>query len=188
MVVPTSSKAKSTRLVARSLGRILTRIRLMIELLNPRKEEKEIPIKKIKKRKKVCSDIIVKSVVTWPNIVYTWKEMDKNDIVVMDAVANDHVKSKIWFLDSGCSSHMTGRKAWLVDFDESKKSKVKLADNNLLQAEGTDNIVIQRSNGAKALIKDILYVPRMKCNLLSVGQLVEKGVLSSYERWTLRYF
>lgn len=100
---------------------------------------------------------------------------DYDDIMVMDAVADDHVESKIRFLDLDCSNHMTDRKVWLVDFDDSKKSKVKRADNSSLQAEGTGNIVIQRSNEAKALIKDVLYVPGIKCNLLSVGELVEKG-------------
>ena len=93
----------------------------------------------------------------------------------MAAITDNHVESKMWFLDSGCSNHMTGQKVWLADFDESKKSKVKLADNSSLQAEGTGNIVFQLSNGAKAMIRDVLYVPGMKCNLLSVGQLVEKG-------------
>ena len=54
-------------------------------------------------------------------------------MVVMAVVADNHVESKIWFLDSGCSNHMTGRKEWLADFDESKKSKVKLADNSCKQ-------------------------------------------------------
>ena len=89
--------------------------------------------------------------------------------MVMAAVADNHVESNIWFLDSGCSNHMTGRKEWLADFDESKKSKIKLADNSLLQAEGTDNIVFQMSNGGKVMIKDVFNVPEMKCNLLSVG-------------------
>ncbi|XP_050876469.1 uncharacterized protein LOC127080179 [Lathyrus oleraceus] len=35
---------------------------------------------------------------------------DYEDMVVMDVVADDHVESKIWFLDSGCLNHMTGRK------------------------------------------------------------------------------
>lgn len=64
---------------------------------------------------------------------------------------------------------------WLVDFDSSNKSKVKLVGNSSLQAEGIGDMVIQRSNGRKAMIKDVLYVPGMKCNLLSVRQLVEKG-------------
>lgn len=67
--------------------------------------------------------------------------------------------------------------SWLVDFNESKKNKVKHAYNSSLQAEGTDDIVIQRRNKTKTIIKDILYVPEMKCNLLSVGQLIEKGFL-----------
>ncbi|XP_050896104.1 uncharacterized protein LOC127102817 [Lathyrus oleraceus] len=98
---------------------------------------------------------------------------DYEDMVVMVIVGDDHVESKIWFLDSGCSNHMTFQKVWLADFDSSNKSKVKLADNSSLQAEGTGDIVFQRSDEGKAMIKDVLYVPRMKCNLLSVGQLIE---------------
>ncbi|XP_050920266.1 uncharacterized protein LOC127137902 [Lathyrus oleraceus] len=100
---------------------------------------------------------------------------DSEDMMVMGAVADDYVDSKIWFLDLGCSNHMTSQKVWLADFDSSKKSKVKLDDNRSLQAEGTSDIVIQKSNGGKSMIKDVLYVPGMKCNMLSVGQLVEKG-------------
>ncbi|XP_050897252.1 uncharacterized protein LOC127104078 [Lathyrus oleraceus] len=88
-------------------------------------------------------------------------------------VADDHVESKFWFLDSGCSNHMNGRKVCLAYFDSSKKSKVKHADNSSLQAEGIGDIVFQRSNTGKSMIKDVLYVPGMKCNL-SVGQLVVK--------------
>ncbi|XP_050876912.1 uncharacterized protein LOC127080645 [Lathyrus oleraceus] len=94
-------------------------------------------------KKKVCVAINVKNGVTWPRIV----------------VADDHVDSKIWFLDTCCSNHMTGRKVWLEDFDDLKKNNVKLADNSSLQAEGTGDIYIQRRNGAKDVIKDVLYVP-----------------------------
>ncbi|XP_050885188.1 uncharacterized protein LOC127088300 [Lathyrus oleraceus] len=68
------------------------------------------------------------------------------DLVFMAAVVDEHVDSKIWFLDTGCSNHMTGRRKWLVDFEESKKRKIKLADNSSLQVEGTGDIVIQSSN------------------------------------------
>ncbi|XP_050909627.1 uncharacterized protein LOC127123451 [Lathyrus oleraceus] len=113
---------------------------------------------------------------------------DYDDMVVMAAVADEHVESKIWFLGSCYSNHMIGKKVWLVDFYESKKSRVKLAENSSLKAEGTGNIVIQGSNGAKALIKDILDVPRMKCNLLSCWVIGRKGVLGGYEIWRLRNF
>lgn len=38
-------------------------------------------------------------------------------------------------------------------------------------------MVIKRSNGNLAIIEDMLYVPNMKCNLLSVVQLIEKKFL-----------
>lgn len=72
---------------------------------------------------------------------------DYEDMVVVAAVADDHVVSKIRFLDLGYSNLMTGKKVWLEDFDSLKNSKVKLTDNILLQAEGTSDIVFQRSNG-----------------------------------------
>ncbi|XP_050897148.1 uncharacterized protein LOC127103963 [Lathyrus oleraceus] len=89
-------------------------------------------------------------------------------MVHMVAVADEHVDSKTWFLDTGYSNHMIGRKVRLSNFDESKKIKVRLADNNSLQKECTGNIVIQMSNEAKTMIKDVLYVPGLKCNLLGV--------------------
>ncbi|WVY95082.1 hypothetical protein V8G54_034170 [Vigna mungo] len=71
-----------------------------------------------------------------------------------------------WYLDSGCSNHMTCNK---------EKSKVRVADNNTLQVEGIGNVVIKRKNGTFVIIKNVLLVPEMKCNLLSIGQLVENG-------------
>ncbi|XP_019445036.1 PREDICTED: uncharacterized protein LOC109348861 [Lupinus angustifolius] len=40
---------------------------------------------------------------------------------------------------------------------------------------GMGNVIIKRRNGSKAMITEVLYVPNMKCNRLSIGQLVEKG-------------
>lgn len=76
----------------------------------------------------------------WENLARQNSD-DFDDMMVMGAVVDDCVESNIWFLDSGCSNHMTGQKVWLVDFDESKKSKVKLVDNSSLQIKGTGNIV-----------------------------------------------
>lgn len=112
MMVLTSSKTKSTRLREISLGWILTRIRLMIEFLNPRKEKKEIPIRKTKKRKKgvQCYNCekwghlvnhcwyrkgkgSTKGKEKWENLAHQVLD-DSDDMVLMAAVADDHVKSK----------------------------------------------------------------------------------------------
>ncbi|KAJ1391134.1 hypothetical protein SESBI_36896 [Sesbania bispinosa] len=47
---------------------------------------------------------------------------------------------------------MTGHKEWLVNFDESKRSKVRFAYNRTISAEGTGDVVIRRKDGKNALI------------------------------------
>ena len=41
--------------------------------------------------------------------------------------------------------------------------------------EEIGDVVIVRQNGSKAVIISVLFVLEMKCNLLNIGQLVQKG-------------
>ncbi|XP_026377725.1 uncharacterized protein LOC113272025 [Papaver somniferum] len=75
---------------------------------------------------------------------------------------------EIWYLDSGCSNHMTGDKTCFVSLDENINSHVKLGDGNLHKAEGKGVISVSSKVGHK-LIHDVLYVPGLAQNLLSVG-------------------
>ncbi|CAL0302269.1 unnamed protein product [Lupinus luteus] len=83
--------------------------------------------------------------------------------------------SYTWYLDSGCSNHMTGHKEWLVNFDSTKRNKVKLADNRVVLTQGIGDIPLKMQNGRKAYITDVIFFPDMKTNLISLGQLHEKG-------------
>ncbi|KHN09230.1 hypothetical protein glysoja_048631, partial [Glycine soja] len=81
-----------------------------------------------------------------------------------------------WYLDTGCSTHMTGHKDWFVSLDESVNHKVRFADDSTIKVEGHGKVkvVIKRRDGTVSYIEDVLYVPNMRCNLLSLGQLLEK--------------
>ncbi|KHN05194.1 hypothetical protein glysoja_042566, partial [Glycine soja] len=81
----------------------------------------------------------------------------------------------LWYLDTGCSNHMTGHREWFVNIDDKVKSKIKFADNSSVTTEGIGKVMIQRKDGQHSFINDVLYVPNMKNNLLSLGQLLEKG-------------
>lgn len=70
---------------------------------------------------------------------------------------------------------MTSNKRWLTNLDTTRRSRIRFVDDRTLCAEGVGNIVIRRRNDNSALIENVLYVPEMKCNLLSIGQLIEKG-------------
>ncbi|XP_019430380.1 PREDICTED: uncharacterized protein LOC109337785 [Lupinus angustifolius] len=108
--------------------------------------------------------------------------------LLMATVLNSNEESDVWYLDTGCSNHMTGKKEWFTSLDETTKSKVKFADNSAVSVEGIGKIVIQRKDGKKAYISNVLYVPKMKSNLISLGQLLEKGYSMEMKDGMLRVF
>ena len=48
-----------------------------------------------------------------------------------------------WFLDSGCSNHMCGKKEYFIDFDENFSDTVKLGNNTSMVVIGKGNIRLQ---------------------------------------------
>ncbi|XP_048136731.1 uncharacterized protein LOC125315560 [Rhodamnia argentea] len=84
-------------------------------------------------------------------------------------------KSDTWYLDTGASNHMCGRKEMFAELDETVKGKVSFGDNSQILVEGKGAIQIRLKNGALRLISNIYYVPKMSSNNLSLGQLLEKG-------------
>ncbi|XP_073102485.1 uncharacterized protein [Elaeis guineensis] len=75
---------------------------------------------------------------------------------------------------------MTGDKSIFVDIDSSSISQVKMKHGALVQARGKGTIAIDTKKGRK-LIYDVLLVPDLTQNLLSVGQLIEHGHMVYFE-------
>ncbi|GAU26641.1 hypothetical protein TSUD_102510 [Trifolium subterraneum] len=100
----------------------------------------------------------------------------ENEYVLLMVTTNEEAKfNDQWYLDSGCSSHMTGRRDWFVSINKSMKSKVKFGNDSTLAAEGVGDVLIMRKDSKQSLISNVLYIPGMKSNLLSIGQLIEKN-------------
>jgi len=72
-------------------------------------------------------------------------------------------KTKSWYLDGGCSRHMTGDKkeGRLVTFGNNDKGQIK------------GKCIIGKKDSAK--IEDVQYVEDLKHNLLSISQLCDSG-------------
>ncbi|GAU47154.1 hypothetical protein TSUD_287370 [Trifolium subterraneum] len=85
-------------------------------------------------------------------------EYDENQEVLLMAQAidrsSDNSRLEMWFLDSGCSNHMVGRKDWLFDFDDSFREMVKLVQ----------------------VITEVYYLPGLQNSLLTIGQLQQKNL------------
>ncbi|KAL8117736.1 hypothetical protein AgCh_015569 [Apium graveolens] len=88
--------------------------------------------------------------------------------------------STTWLLDSGCSNHMTGDITIFTKIDKSITAEVKMGNGILVQARGKGTICIQTKDGIR-YINDVLLIPDLDQNLLSVGQLIENGYATYFE-------
>ncbi|CAI5482202.1 unnamed protein product [Closterium sp. Yama58-4] len=80
-------------------------------------------------------------------------------------------------LDSGCSHHLMGTKDAFVDLGPCGDVKHVRGFNGALQdVQGRGTVALQGEAGKQVLIPDVLYVPGVRANLLSSGQLKEHGV------------
>lgn len=80
-------------------------------------------------------------------------------------------KNGIWFLDNGCSNHMTGEKTFFHNLDEPIKLQVWFGDDKALNIEGEGLIAVKTKS---KLLNDVYYIHSLAHNLLSVGQLIHK--------------
>ncbi|KAL4388782.1 hypothetical protein GQ457_09G029540 [Hibiscus cannabinus] len=70
---------------------------------------------------------------------------------------------------------MCGRKEWFVELDEKVCGRVIFCDDSHTEVKGKGKVMITQNNGEKKYITDVYYVPAMKNNIISLGQLLEKG-------------
>lgn len=88
---------------------------------------------------------------------------------------NNSSRENVWFLDSGCSNHMCGNKQWFFNLDEKFRQSVKLGDNSRMMVMGRGDIKLQ-VDGLTQVITEVYYIPELRNNLLSIGQLQEKNL------------
>ena len=88
--------------------------------------------------------------------------------------------SKDWIIDSGASSHMTQRRELLIDYNEFETpQKVCMGDGRTVEAFGKGNINLimkfQISKPKRVVMYNVLYIPKLACNLFSVRAAANRG-------------
>ena len=81
-----------------------------------------------------------------------------------------------WYFDSGASFHMTGDEKLFSDLVEKDiQMHVDLGDDGRYSATGIGTITFQRELGKIFHLKDVVHVPSLKKNLISVAMLEDRG-------------
>jgi len=81
----------------------------------------------------------------------------------------------VWVLDMGASNHMTGSRAALTHLNEGVRGTVHFGDGSSVEIHGLGSMVIQGRQQHHKVLTDIYYIPKLKSNIVSLGQLEEKG-------------
>ncbi|KAJ0017860.1 hypothetical protein Pint_11870 [Pistacia integerrima] len=71
--------------------------------------------------------------------------------------AHTKTSNNIWFLDRGCSNHITRIKSLFTELNESYKIKVRLGDDKLMQVEGKGTVAINNGHGNVKLLYSVFY-------------------------------
>lgn len=115
---------------------------------------------------------------TWnKEINYAEAEFNEHEEILLMAYVdlNEGKREDVWFLDSGCSNHMSGDLSKFCDLDERVRHHVKLGNNYKMMVQGRGRVKIA-IHGVTYSFSDVFYVPGLTNNLLSIGQLQERGL------------
>jgi hypothetical protein len=106
------------------------------------------------------------------------KEQEQHkEYYLISALFSTITKSeKIWLIDNGASRHMIGFKQNLTNYQDKKfKAKVEIGDDGTYDIKVFGSTSFQFLSGNIFHIDEILYVPGLKKNLISVPVLESKG-------------
>ncbi|RVW47902.1 Retrovirus-related Pol polyprotein from transposon TNT 1-94 [Vitis vinifera] len=82
-------------------------------------------------------------------------------------------KVLVTLLESGCTHHMCHNATTFKDLDKTYNSMLKIGNGGYVDVKGRGTVVVKTNSSIK-LISDVLFVPDISQNLLSVGQMLEK--------------
>ncbi|TYK10877.1 Retrovirus-related Pol polyprotein from transposon TNT 1-94 [Cucumis melo var. makuwa] len=91
-----------------------------------------------------------------------------------------------WIMDLGCTFHMTHHQDFLTNFQKGDGGKVLLGDNGTCDVKGTGSVQIATHDGMVRILTNVRYVPKLKRNLISLGELDRSGCTIKSENGVMK--
>ncbi|GKD15447.1 zinc finger, CCHC-type containing protein [Tanacetum coccineum] len=114
-----------------------------------------------------------------PSLLMTTHETEHEEVLLNEGQIQPGkyatTDTSIWYLDNGASNHMTGTKSHFRDIDESITGRVRFGDGSYVEIKGRGSILLGCKNNEQKIVSDIYYIPNLRSNILSLGQLTEIG-------------
>lgn len=81
----------------------------------------------------------------------------------------------MWMIYDHASNHMTPHEKLFTTLDRTYKAKVGLVDGTVIMVEGIGDIKIKMKEGKQKTINNVIFVPGLNKNVLSVRQMTSRG-------------
>ena len=96
---------------------------------------------------------------------FTEEKVDnkEEDCLFYACHSSHHEDNNVWFLDSGCSNHMSENENIFVHLDTTVNPKVRMGNEIVAEAKGKGTIAVKTKSGVK-YIRDVLLVPDLNEN------------------------
>lgn len=104
------------------------------------------------------------------------KEIEEYQPSCYNALNNSSEPKDKWIIDSGATDHMCNNKKKFRKMNKSFSGNIKIANGSFIAIKGKGSVIINVSDGTKKCkieLKEVLYVPTLHINLLSVTKFCQ---------------
>lgn len=98
------------------------------------------------------------------------------------------VLNGVWVLDTSASNHMIRTWSALTQLDEGVCGMVWCGDGSHVEIHDVGSVVMQGCHQQHKVLTDVYYIPALKSNIVSLGQLEEKGFKVTFENGKMCVF
>lgn len=83
---------------------------------------------------------------------------------------------------------MTGNHEWFTKLDQTTVGRVRFGDDSKVEIKGRGSVILEGKSGQQRVLTDVYYIPSLKSNIISLGQLDESGYKITMQGGILRLF
>ncbi|XP_020571208.1 uncharacterized protein LOC110018279 [Phalaenopsis equestris] len=112
---------------------------------------------------------------------YIEEKREEDSTILLAYKDNERGEDSTWYLDTGASNHMCGRRSMFVELDESVSDNVSFGDESKIEVKDKCNILIRQRNGKHQFTELFTYnkIKWLICSI-RVCQSFDKPQIDQY--------
>ncbi|GJW76654.1 zinc finger, CCHC-type containing protein [Tanacetum coccineum] len=116
------------------------------------------------------------------NLVSVWNRFIKYYVSLISEAFYVQVDAIAWWIDSGATTHVCKDRCWFKTYEPVEDGSVLyMGDDHFAPVHGKGSVVLEFSSGKSITLFNVLYVPKLRKNLISSPVLNKCGYKQVYE-------